>query len=174
MTWSLPSDQGGGSYTVTSYRVYLQAANLSWHEDSTNCSGSNGTIISNRKCTIPGATLRAAPFSLAESASVNAKIVAINAIGDSPESDSGNGGTVPIADTVSGAPQSFTQTSLSADKTQATFTWSAPASDGGDAISSYRIEWDQGTNTFVEASASATSPYTKTGLTPGTTYKFKV
>jgi uncharacterized repeat protein (TIGR02543 family) len=50
-------------------------------------------------------------------------------------------------------------------------SWTAPASDGGDAISHYEVSGDNG-STWVTASTSTS--HTFTGLTNGTEYTFKV
>jgi hypothetical protein len=57
-------------------------------------------------------------------------------------------------------------------------TWAAPPYNGGSAILDYRLYWDKGLNTWeavVEASAISALTFTKTsGVSSGTTYKFKV
>jgi len=65
--------------------------------------------------------------------------------------------------------------------TQLDITWSALTSTtdtGASAITSYNLEWDQGTNTFVELVGFTTSyttlSYSKSGLTPGQAYKFRL
>ena len=65
--------------------------------------------------------------------------------------------------------------SATAGQSAATVNWTAPASDGGSAITSYRITPYIGTNaqTPVTVAAPATSK-TISGLTPGTSYSFKV
>ncbi|MGI6425198.1 MAG: fibronectin type III domain-containing protein [Tepidanaerobacteraceae bacterium] len=70
--------------------------------------------------------------------------------------------------TVPSAPQNFTATPGDG---QVTLSWTAPASDGGAAISHYEVSADDGT-TWVTASTSTS--HTFTGLTNGTTYTFKV
>ena len=64
---------------------------------------------------------------------------------------------------------------VNTSKTQVAFTWTSPASSGGSAVIDYTIMWDQGTGTYIQAAAGVTTTsYTKKGLTPGTTYNFKV
>jgi hypothetical protein len=67
-----------------------------------------------------------------------------------------------------------TETSLS-------LTWTALTADaytGGSAITSYKLEWDQGTNTWDTLVGDPTdytsTSYSKTGLTAGTNYKFRL
>jgi hypothetical protein len=68
----------------------------------------------------------------------------------------------------------------SSSNTQIKLTWTALSgtATGGSGVSidTYNVEWDQGTATWVSLSnvVSPTSFYTKTGLTGGTTYQFRV
>ena len=80
-----------------------------------------------------------------------------------------------VAATVPQAPSALTRDDANTSKTQVAFTWSAPTDNGGVAVIDYSISWDQGTSTYVSLATGVTlSTYLKTGLTAGTTYKFKV
>ena len=80
-----------------------------------------------------------------------------------------------IAATTPGLVTSITRDEVNTSKTQVAFTWTSPASSGGSAVIDYTIMWDQGTGTYVQAASGiTTTSYTKTGLTSGTTYNFKV
>ena len=61
---------------------------------------------------------------------------------------------------------------------QSALTWTAPASDGGAAISGYQVErsTDGGTTwtTVVADTESTSTAYTATGLVNGTSYDFRV
>lgn len=106
----------------------------------TDCDAENNpTIISSRTCTIPVSTLRTGPYSLANSASVYAKVTSFNAIGDSVPSAEGNGATIPIPPTEPNAPTTFVRNEVSTTKTQVAFSWTAPTSDGGSALLDYSI-----------------------------------
>ena len=75
---------------------------------------------------------------------------------------------------LAGAP---TGLSGAAGNAQVALTWSAPASDGGEAISTYTVEYsaDSGvTWATVVRSNSTVLSYTVTGLTNGTAYLFRV
>jgi hypothetical protein len=69
----------------------------------------------------------------------------------------------------------LTQTNLSTDRTQATFTWVVPAA-GGAAISEYRVQYRQvGTVDFTTVSpAPTTNSVTLTGLTTEVNYEVRV
>ncbi len=75
---------------------------------------------------------------------------------------------------LAGAPTALNGT---AGNAQVALTWSAPASDGGEAISDYTIEYspDNGTtwNWFIDGTSTAASA-TVSGLTNGTSYLFRV
>jgi hypothetical protein len=64
-----------------------------------------------------------------------------------------------------------------AEDTNVTLTWDAVASDGGQAVSGYRIQQSQDNvtwTTLVSDSASTTRGYTTSQLTPGIRYYFRV
>ena len=72
----------------------------------------------------------ASPFFLVEGSSVYASVVCYNAVGDSPDSDVGNGAMV-IVSTVPDAPVGEARSSLiSLDKTQISIVWEDGAFDG--------------------------------------------
>ena len=89
---------------------------------------------------------------------------ATNAVGDSAESPASNSVTPA---TVPGAPTIGTAT---AGDTQATVPFTAPASNGGEAITGYTATSSPGGLTATGAS----SPLTVTGLTNGQAYTFTV
>jgi len=91
-------------------------------------------------------------------------VTATNAVGTGPASAASNSVT-PAA--VPGAPTIGTATP---GDTNATVTFTAPASDGGSAIISYTVTSTPGSITAT----GATSPITVTGLTNGTGYTFTV
>lgn len=63
---------------------------------------------------------------------------------------------------------------------QILFTWAPPASNGGDSINGYRIEWSQQSDfnplagTVVDTKSGTTRSKLVTGLKSGTTYYFRV
>jgi uncharacterized protein YhjY with autotransporter beta-barrel domain len=95
-------------------------------------------------------------------------VTATNAIGTSAASTASN--AVTPAATVPGAP---TGVAASAGDTQATVTFTAPASDGGAAITTYTATSSPGGFTGTCAGPAA-CPITVTGLSNGTAYTFTV
>ena len=120
--------------------------------------------------------LRADPFFIQDSQNIIAKVTAINAIGDSIVSSQGSGAVMPIADVAPDPPTSFVRIDESTTQTQVAFHWHAPANDGGDTVIDYAIEMDANNdNSYTEVATGVTAiSYTQTGLTSGTSYKFKV
>ena len=71
-------------------------------------------------------------------------------------------------------PTSVTRDSVNTSSSQVVFTWSTPTSSGA-PILDYTIQWDQGTGSYVQAASGVTAlTYTKTGVSAGVTYKFKI
>lgn len=74
------------------------------------------------------------------------------------------------------SPTSLANVPAITTKSQIGLTWTAPTFVGGAPLLDYRIWSDQGTGTTYSVIALnvATTSYTVTGLTQGTSYKFKV
>ena len=73
------------------------------------------------------------------------------------------------------APQNLT--AAANGQTQIDLSWSAPSSDGGAAITGYRIEVSESGSTWSDLEAdtgSTTTSYSHTGLTAGTTRHYRV
>lgn len=92
VSWIKPNTNGND---ITGYKVYLKKKDNNWGLDLVNCDGGSKAGMANPSCAIPITTLKASPFSLVTSDSVNAKVIATNEVGDSSESPSGNGAVIP-------------------------------------------------------------------------------
>ena len=99
-------------------------------------------------------------------------IRAVNSVGTGLEnfSDSVIPGTIPTA------PRNL---SAEPGDSQITLKWTAPASDGGNAIDGYEYQQKAGTNAYgswtnISGADENTTEHTVTGLTNGTSYTFKV
>ncbi len=143
VAWDAPESDGGSP--VTGYTVTLQPGSLTQTVDDTET-----------EATVTG---------LDNGTEYTATVRATNAIGDSPESAS----ATATPRTVPGAP---TGVSATAGDGQATVSWTAPASDGGSAITGYTVTSSPGGLT-ASADAGETEA-TVTGLSNGTAYTFTV
>ncbi len=150
VSWTPPADDGGSAiteYTITTYE------------------GSNPTGTT----TASGSATSKTVTGLTNGTTYTFTVYATNDAGDGPESDPSNAVT-PL-----GPPGAPTGVSASAGDASATVSWTAPADDGGSAITSYTITTYDGSTPVktTSAGASATSK-TVNGLTNGTTYTFTV
>jgi len=152
LRWSAPASDGGSpliGYRITPYIGSAPQTPIN--------TGSTGTTY-----TVPG---------LVNGTTYTFTVLAINGSGAGPESVPSNPVT-PAPPTVPGAPSGVT--GAARDRAVA-LTWTAPASDGGSTITSYRITPYIGSNpqTPINTGSSSTG-YTVTNLTNGTAYTFTV
>ena len=93
--------------------------------------------------------------------------------GEGGETLQGASGTIAVRT----APTAPTSVSPTAGALQASLTWAAPSSAGGTPVTGYLVEYKASGGSWVTATAntgSATTSYTVTGLSAGTTYTFRV
>jgi hypothetical protein len=72
ISWTLPTEN---SVSVDAYRIYIETSTPNtFIESTTLCDGSLATVVSNRYCLVPMASLRTGDFSLARGIEVRAKV----------------------------------------------------------------------------------------------------
>jgi len=159
LEWSAPSSNGGSA--ITGYDVYV----------GTSAGGESTTAVNSAPLAATATSYTAA--GLTNGITYYFTVEAINAVGASPASNEAP--ATPI--TVPSAPTGLTATGGNAS---ALLAWTAPASDGGGAITGYNVF--EGTTAGGESTtpvnpaplaANATS-YPASGLTNGTGYFFTV
>src|SRR5207302_19945 len=152
LTWSPPSSNGGSP--ITNYKIYRRTA------------GGGETLIA----TI-GNQLSYSDGGLTNGVTYYYKVSAVNNEGEGPKSNEAS--ATPIAPTTApGAPRDLG--AVAGDATVA-LAWSSPSSDGGSAITNYKVY--RGTISG-QLSLLATLPnvlsYTDSAVTNGQTYYYKV
>ena len=151
LSWTAPTDIGGAA--ITDYQVrYRTVPGNTWTEMNIGSTATTYTVTGLTN----GQEYRFAVKALNPTESVNSDRV----------------DTTPR--TVPGAPTGLTATP---DNTEVSLSWTAPADNGGTAITDYIVEYRAGNSnswsTFADGTSTATTA-TVTGLTNGTEYQFRV
>ena len=147
LSWTAPSN--GGS-AITSYTVEYTASGVSAQTVSTGTSATSYNLDGLTNGTLYSVRVRA-----------------VNVIGAGGYNDAVPSGTPA---TVPGAPTSLAGTIGNAS---VALSWTAPADNGGAAITNYTVEYTPSGGSAATVTATS-SPYTLTGLTNGTTYSIRV
>ena len=158
LSWRAPTDTGGSP--VTGYKIEFSAnGNEPWTEVETT--GNADTNYSDTGLT--AGTTR------------YYRVSAVTSAGTGAPSNMARATTLTAPVNPPGAPTGLTATANG--QTQINLSWSAPSSDGGAAITGYRIEVSADGSTWsdLEADTGSTgSSYSHTGLTAGTTRHYRV
>ncbi len=146
-------------------------ATVSWTAPVPLCGDSiTGYIVTaspgGQTATVGGGTSSVTLTGLTNGTAYTFTVQATNVVGVGPASAPSNSVTPA---TLPGAPTAVT---ASPGNTQATVTWTAPASNGGSAITGYTVTAAPGGQTASVAGGTTTA--TVTGLTNGTAYAFTV
>jgi predicted phage tail protein len=157
LAWTAPVEDGGAA--IIGYNVFLGTS-----PGGESASPVNASTITATGYTVPG---------LANGTTYYFTVEAVNG-GDLSSAPSGEASATPVAPAT--APGSPTALAATAGDAQVSLAWTAPASDGGAAITGYNVY--EGTSQNFKDTAPAASS-TGTGLTitklaNGTTYYFRV
>ena len=152
VTWTAPASDGGSA--VTGYTV-VASDSTTPADGGETCSWTAGPL----SCTVTGLT---------NGDTYSFTVRATNSVGLGPSSPDSN----PVTPaTVPGAPSSVSATGGDAD---ATVTWTAPASDGGSAVTGYRVTTYVGLVAEAVTTVGNVTTDVVGGLTNGDTYSFTV
>ncbi len=156
LSWTAPTSDGGAA--ISGYRIDV----------STNGGSSFSQLVASQSGTSYSHT------GLTAGTARHYRVRAINSVGSSGWSNTANATTASLTATVPDVPTSLTATA--SGQTIINLSWTAPASDGGAAISGYRIEVStNGGSSFSQLVAShSTTSYSHTGLTAGTARHYRV
>ncbi|RJQ24382.1 fibronectin type III domain-containing protein [Candidatus Parcubacteria bacterium] len=159
LSWNAPSNNGG--YPITGYKIEYRID-----------SGSYTTLVSNTQST----TTTYSHTGLTSGQLYVYRVSAINSVGTgSTSSESSATPTSSSSASTPGTPTGLTATAAS--PTQINLSWNAPSSNGGSAITGYKIEVKSGSGsytTLVSNTQSTATSFSHTGLTTGTTYYYRV
>lgn len=147
VTWVAPASDGGSP--ITGYTV-------------TSAPGAYTCSTATYSCVVTGLT---------NGTTYTFTVVAINANGPGPASAPSNAVT-PV-----GLPTAPTNVvGVGGKDSQVPVSWSAPSNDGGSPITAYIVQYSTSpySSWTTATSTQASSPYTVSGLTNGTSYEFQV
>jgi len=159
LSWTAPNNNGGSS--ITGYKIEQSTdSGSTWNVIVSN-TGSTGTTYSNT--------------GLSPSTTYTYRVSTINSVGTSSPSSISSATT----NTQLFPPQPPTNLSATAvSSSQINLSWNAPSNNGGSPITGYKINRsdDGGTTwiTLVQNTQNTGTTYSDTGLSPSTTYTYRV
>ena len=159
LDWTAPADDGGS--VITGYQIEVSPNGTSSWTDRVANTGTTTTTYSHT--------------GLSAGTTRHYRVSAINAVGTGAASNVDDA-TTDDAATVPGAPTSLTATASGSNRID--LSWTAPADNGGAAITGYRIEVSpNGTSSWtnrVANTGNTSTGYAHTGLSAGTTRHYRV
>src|SRR2546427_1907697 len=149
LSWQVPSSNGGSA--MTSYKIYK--------------STSSGTEV---YFTTRGNVTSYTDLAVTNGNTYFYQVTALNSVGESPRSNEASA----TLSAVPSAPQSLQATGGNA---KVTLSWQVPSSNGGSAMTSYKIykSTSSGTEVYFTTRGNVTS-YTDLAVTNGNTYFYQV
>ena len=162
LSWTAPADNGGSAITGYTIEVSPNGTSSSWTDRVAN-TGTTTTTYSHT--------------GLSAGTTRHYRVSAINSVGTGAASNIDDATTDDAATTVPGAPTGLTATA--SGSTRINLSWTAPADNGGSAITGYTIEVSpNGTSSSwtdrVANTGTTTTTYSHTGLSAGTTRHYRV
>ena len=158
LSWTAPVDDGGAA--ISGYRVEVSTDNSSWSDLAAD-TGSTATTYGHT-----GLTAGSTRYY---------RVSATNSVGTSLTSDTASATTAAAAPTTPGTPTGLAATANG--QARIDLSWTAPSSDGGAAISGYRVEVSTDGSSWSDLAAdtgSSSTSYSHTGLTAGSTRYYRV
>ena len=156
LSWTAPSN--GGS-AITGYKI----------ERESPVGGGWSTLVADTGST----STSYSDTGLTRATQYNYRVSAINAIGTGSASSAANATTNSI---VPGIPTGLTANAVSSSRID--LSWTAPADNGGSAITGYKIERESpvggGWSTLVADTGSTSTSYSDTSLYANTQYNYRV
>jgi hypothetical protein len=151
--WDLASAENGA--VVIAYRITFKKSNGTFEENTTNCNGALTAIFTARECSVPMATFTSS-YGLTLNNPIVALVYPINSVGEGPPTDENTPGI--LAQTKPLKPPSAPTQGTSTSHIQIHAKWLSLVGDdnGGSAITTYELVWDNGENILPEYTISDT------------------
>lgn len=172
ISWPAPNDH---SSTITAYEILFMQANGDFAAELTRCDGTNTTVVSNRKCSVPMSTLRTLTARPRDSL-IRVKVRAFNAKGSGLFSEVNTFGATIETEPTNLSVVTIDVPSTYNNRTKVVWTALTGSARGGKdvVITNYEVYWDKSTGDWVSLANTTSLATMVTNLIGGTTYKFKV
>lgn len=160
LSWNTPASNG--SPAVTGYKIERKISTGTYSVLAANTGNTTTTYYDTGLTTNTSYTYR---------------VSAINSVGTSDPSNEASAMPTPTSGptaTKPYAPTGLTASTISS--TQIKLFWKPPSNNGGSPITGYKIEYKNGTNTYLVLSSNVgnVTTYIQNGLKTGTTYTYRV